>query len=138
MSLLRKQEVLRGKHRVSYQQDMQLSIWAKFEAVMNNSISFGGVEFLGGINNGQAFFLAPLPLLTPVSTVLVSHLWQRSEQVGEGTKKEKERGGWASPLYPEQIAAMDSAAHKCASRVEVQASNCLWLGCSEVQGDLGG
>lgn len=56
MSLLRKQEVLRGKHRVSYQQDMQLSIWAKFKAVMNNSISFGGVEFLGGINNGQAFF----------------------------------------------------------------------------------
>lgn len=55
MSLLRKQEVLQGKNRVSYQQDMQLSIRAKFKVVMNNSISFGGAEFLGGIN-GQAFF----------------------------------------------------------------------------------
>lgn len=58
--------------------------------------------------------------------------------MGEGTRKEKERGGWASSLFPEQIAAMDSAAHKCASRVEMQTSRCLLLGCSEVQGDLGG
>lgn len=58
--------------------------------------------------------------------------------MGEGAKKGKEWGGWASPLFPEQMAAVDSAAHKCASRVEVQASKCLWLGCSEVQGDLGG
>lgn len=56
--------------------------------------------------------------------------------MGEGTKKEKERGGWASPLFPEQIAAMDSAAHKCSSLVEVQASRCLWPGCSEVQGGI--
>lgn len=83
--------MLQGKNRVSYQQDMQLSIWAKFKAVMNNSISSGGAKFLGGINIGHAFFfLEPLPLLAPVSTVLVSHLWQRSKQVGEGTKKEKE------------------------------------------------
>lgn len=36
-----------GKNGVGYQQGMRFSIWAKFKAVMNNSISFGGAVVLG-------------------------------------------------------------------------------------------
>lgn len=73
--------------RVSYHQDMQFSIWAKFKAVMNNSISFGGAEVLGGINNGQAFFPPTAPF--PPPTTGLSHPWQRSTLLEVGTKKGK-------------------------------------------------
>lgn len=76
------------KKRVSYQQDMQLSIWAKFKAVMNNSISFGGAEVLGGINNGQAFF----SLLHPPTSHYGAHITAlEKEHTSGGRDKEGQR-----------------------------------------------
>lgn len=67
-------------------------IWAKFKAVMNNSISFGGTEvprvgWGAGIKNGQAF----LPWAPPPSHRGAGITPLAKEHTGGGRDKERQR-----------------------------------------------
>lgn len=118
--------------RVSYHQDMQFSIWAKFKAVMNNSISFGGAEVLGGINNGQAFFSPHCTLPTSHHRVITP--LAKEHTVGgrdkEGQGKGSRIGQVCLSCFSEQVVDVASAAQGCAYLVELQASKWLLLPCS--------